>query len=371
MGKQSSGSHPDRPKYQQIYDQLARDIASGKYKPGQKLPSEAALVRKFDASRITVGRAVRDLKQDGLVDRIAGSGTFVRGASGQAGAVFGLLIPDLGETEIFEPICRGIAGAPQASSHALLWGRTQAGHATRDEQALSLLHQFIERKVAGVFFAPLERTAGSYKTNEAIATDLEKAGIPIVLLDRCYMPFPKRSTHDLVGIDNRRAGYLIAEHLLKLGCRQIVFIACSGGTSTVEARIAGFREALFAYGVAAQAGFVQRPESIEEGTIKRLIDELSPEAFICVNDRTAGMLMPILLKLGCRIPRDVRVAGIDDVEYARLLPVPLTTIHQPCREIGNAAMGAMLDRIEHPNMLARDILLDCHLVVRDSCGGAL
>jgi GntR family transcriptional regulator, arabinose operon transcriptional repressor len=56
-----------------------------------------------------------------------------------------------------------------------------------------------------------------------------------------------------------------------------------------------------------------------------------------------------------------------DVEYAKLLPVPLTTIHQPCREIGQAAM-AMLDRIEHPNMLTRDILLDCKLVVRESCG---
>ncbi len=45
-----------------------------------------------------------------------------------------------------------------------------------------------------------------------------------------------------------------------------------------------------------------------------------------------------------RIPREFRIVGIDDVEYAKLLPVPLTTIHQPCREIGQAAMAAMLDR---------------------------
>ena len=48
----------------------------------------------------------------------------------------------------------------------------------------------------------------------------------------------------------------------------------------------------------------------------------------------------------------------------------LTTIPQPCREIGQIAMAAMLDRIQHPNMIARDILLNCKLVVRASCGGA-
>ena len=68
------------------------------------------------------------------------------------------------------------------------------------------------------------------------------------------------------------------------------------------------------------------------------------------------------------LPRDLRIVGIDDVEYAKLLPVPLTTIHQPCREIGQAAVAAMLDRIEQPEMLTRDILLDCSLMVRNSCG---
>ncbi len=78
--------------------------------------------------------------------------------------------------------------------------------------------------------------------------------------------------------------------------------------------------------------------------------------------------MRALVSAGYRIPRDVRIAGIDDVEYASLLPVPLTTVRQPCREIGEAAMGAMIERIARPGMLARDILLECRLVVRDSCG---
>ena len=90
------------PKYRLVFDELRREIVSGKYQPGQKFPSEAALVDRFGASRITVGRAVRDLRQQGLVERRAGSGTYVRAVqarTGGGGFSFGLLIPDLGRTE--------------------------------------------------------------------------------------------------------------------------------------------------------------------------------------------------------------------------------------------------------------------------------
>src|SRR2546428_2126700 len=104
----------DGPKYRQVFERLSRDILAGKYKEDQKLPSEAALVRQFGTSRITVGRAMRELKAKGLVARIAGSGTYVRfDKRSSRSMLFGLLIPNLGETEIFEPICQGIARAPQ------------------------------------------------------------------------------------------------------------------------------------------------------------------------------------------------------------------------------------------------------------------
>lgn len=374
---------PQAPRYRQIFEKLAHAILTGAYQPGQKLPSEAALVRQFRTSRITVGRAVRELKERGLVERIAGSGTYVRArAASRGAALFGLLIPGLGETEIFEPICQGMAGASGASPYALLWGSTQTAQKSigesaaesvgdkKDEQALSLCRQFIERSVSGVFFAPLELTPAKDQTNQAIAAALEKARIPVVLLDRCILPFPKRSKHDLVGIDNRRAGYLATEHLLKLGCRRIVFIGYIHGAPTVAARITGFREAMQAYGAPVDAHSVQLLASPAEIKWQRL-DGLRAEAFVCVNDGVAGRLMHAVLAAGRRIPQDVRIVGMDDVEYAKLLPVPLTTIRQPCRDIGAAAIATMLDRIAQPRMLPRDILLDCRLVVRASCGATL
>jgi GntR family transcriptional regulator, arabinose operon transcriptional repressor len=360
------------PKYQQIMDVLSRDILAGKYKSGQKFPSEAVLVRQFGTSRITVGRAVRELKERGLVQRIAGSGTYVRArVAAKSAQLFGLLIPDLGETEIFEPICNGLASAPSSDSHALLWGSTEPSQDSKEAQALKLCHQFISRKVSGVFFAPLELTPKKDQTNRDIVQSLEKARIPIVLLDRCFLPYPQRSKHDLTAIDHRRAGYMITEHLLKLGCRRIVFVGYSNGAASVETRIAGFREALFSFGTPLEAEAIQHLASTDPVELKQLLQGVHADAFVCVNDRTAGRLMAAALDLGYQIPRDLRIVGIDDVEYAKLLPVPLTTIHQPCREIGQAAMAAMLERIERPGMTTRDILLDCELVVRRSCGDSL
>src|SRR6202171_1342123 len=87
------------PQSRQVSRALAKGIQAGRWKEGDRLPSEAELVRQFGASRITVGRAVRDLQQAGLVERRAGSGTYVRAPSESRRLSFGLLIPALGETE--------------------------------------------------------------------------------------------------------------------------------------------------------------------------------------------------------------------------------------------------------------------------------
>lgn len=56
-------------------------------------------------------------------------------------------------------------------------------------------------------------------------------------------------------------------------------------------------------------------------------------------------------KQGSERASGVRIVGIDDVKYASLLPVPLTSQHQNCADIGAIAMATMLQRIENPNLL--------------------
>src|SRR5690242_7253614 len=359
-----AGFHMERkPKYQKLFEALKADIASGRFRPGQKLPSEAALVNRSGASRITVGRAIRELQNIGLVDRVAGSGTYVRrlARDDPRPRLFGLLIPDLGETEIFEPICQGIANAREAGEHALLWGHADT-QVSKAEQAWRLCQQYIARKVSGVFFAPLEFERDAEKTNRRILAALKQAEIAVVLLDRRTAKAPERNRPDLVGINNRQAAYTATEHLAKLGAKRIGFLSYHGAASTISERMAGYHEALAAYGL--QPG-------LDSATDVRAGKKRSVDAFVCVNDRIAGELMHLFLGRHIRIPEDIRLVGIDDAPYASLLPVPLTTVHQPTREIGEAALRAMLDRIHMPHLPPREVLLDGELVVRKSCGGVM
>jgi GntR family transcriptional regulator, arabinose operon transcriptional repressor len=132
-------------KHTRIRQTLTDQIASGQYEAGQRLPSESELVKTFGASRPTVNRALRELQLAGLIDRRAGSGSYVRADAAARGYVFGLLIPDLGRTEIFEPICRGMAEAQHGSQHVLLWGAPLTDAGDVEGQASQACRQSIRR----------------------------------------------------------------------------------------------------------------------------------------------------------------------------------------------------------------------------------
>jgi GntR family transcriptional regulator, arabinose operon transcriptional repressor len=365
-------TEPQKPKYQQIVTDLQKAITSGEYKEGQRLPSEADLTKRFSTSRLTVQRALKELQHQALIERRAGSGTYVRRNERSDRYVFGLLIPGLGETEIFEPICQGMARAGRAGGHALLWGDTT--HASSDcesdheQRTRELCEYYLDRRVTGIFFAPLELTQSMDCVNQWVVDTLTEARIPVVLLDRDIYRYPRRCGFDLVGIDNRRAGFLMTEHLLRHGCKRALFLGRPLSAYTVDSRIAGFQDALQAFQVANVHGQVHIGDPDDVDPLRSIFQHFRPDGIVCANDLTAARLMRTLDRIGLQVPRDLRIVAIDDVKYAGLLGVPLTTLHQPCREIGETAVRTMLERIAHPGLPPRDVLLECKLMVRRSCG---
>jgi DNA-binding LacI/PurR family transcriptional regulator len=275
-------------------------------------------------------------------------------------------MPDFGEVEVFAPMCRGILDAPEAQSHALVWPGAGPSSGDREADAWHACQQLIARRVDGVFFAPLERTPNRLTVNRRIAEAFADARIPMVLLDRSIEPYPHRGRHDLVGLDNRRAGTIVTNYLLDAGSSRVAFLGEPDAASSVDARQAGYREALERRGFASADEMALTGDPSDTSLVAGLLARHSPDGIVAATDRTAGLLMRSLLDLGYRVPADVRVIGIDDAEYAGLLPVPLTTLRQPCREIGVAAMAAIVERIATPDLPPRDILLHGKLVVRAS-----
>jgi DNA-binding LacI/PurR family transcriptional regulator len=361
-------SSTDMPRHRAIYEALLSEIQNGLYKPGERLPSEAALCERFQASRITVAKAFQTLQRESLVTRRPGSGTYVQQPPQQHPSLqFGLLIPDLGTTEIFEPICQGIMRSPAAKSHSLTWGHSSGHEEDTERAAERLCRQYIAQKVDGVFFAPTEFSQTKDESNQRIAALLEKASIPVVLLDRCFERYPDRSNFDLVGIDNHRAGFLITRHLLEAGAKRIAFAMRRNSACTVEARIAGARAALFAHDPSATLNVISG-DFEDCSWVRGVLERDRPDGIVCSNDVTAARLMKTLISLGVHIPGEIKMAGVDDVRYAKFLPVPLTTIRQDCAEIGAVAMATMLDRLRRPHQPVRDVLVRAELVVRDSTG---
>jgi hypothetical protein len=216
--------------------------------------------------------------------------------------------------------------------------------------AEEICRRFIESKVSGVFFAPYELMAVQDEANRHLAGLLRHAGIPVILLDRDLQPFPTRSDFDVVGIDNVAGGFRLADHLLRLGCERICFLARPLSAPTVDARIAGAREALVRRRVEPAPDWVRLGDPTDVKFVRSLTAG-RPDAFICANDYTAARLLRTLESAGIRVPKDVRVVGFDDVKYATLLSVPLTTIHQPrCQ---GRAMPAVPSARAPPARLAR------------------
>jgi GntR family transcriptional regulator, arabinose operon transcriptional repressor len=352
-------------KYKDIFESLKHSIDQGAYSAGLRLPSENDLVRTYGASRVTVGRALRELETQGYVDRRSGSGTYVKNYSSKQ-YTFGLMIPQLGQTEIFEPICQGMVAAQQIRNHVLVWGKSLSGAGATESEAEDVCLRLIANRPSGVFFAPFESSVRQDQINQMVTSMLSEAAIPTVLLDRDVVCYPNRSEYDVVGIDNRRAGNVATQHLVKAGCKRIGFVVKPHPAPSCLARAVGYREALASAHM--EEAFCETLDPSDHNLLSELVEKFRPDGIVCSNDHTAAQIMRSLAKLKVAVPEHVRLVAFDDVKYASLVSVPLTTIHQPCAELGAAAIQAMIQRIEAPSMPARDILVDFHLVVRQSCG---
>lgn len=358
-------------KYRQIYQELHGAILGGSYDVGQRIPTESQLALDYNTSRPTVAKALRELEQAGYLCRRRGVGTFVTHRRRSATKLLGMILPRPQEG-IFMPMADGIVRAAEKNGYGVLMsGSLMRGREVSIPQEEAFCEQLLSRNVAGVFFGPLDVVPEQEQINVQIAERLDKAGVPLILLDRDICDYPARSKFDLVGINNRRESMLITTHLLELGCRRIEFIRDEWVLSTGSARVQGFRDAMACYGINAGADSVHRWEPGDQDFIRELIKKPLPDAFVCVNDRLAHGLMHGLAVLGVRVPEDVRVVGFDDIERSAHLPSPLTTMRQPAEDLGIVATKMLLERLDNPELATREMMLSCELVVRASCGSKL
>lgn len=354
-----------KPRYLQIYEDLLVSIRNQSYAPGDLLPSEKTICERYSASRPTVAKALKMLSDEKLVERRAGFGTTVL-APERSGLTAGLLLPELAEIEILQPIATSIVDTGSAYDLQVVHPYELNRPQDRKAITLSQVEQLIKKKVNGVFFAPLEHIPDLQSFNLSMIERLTENGIHVVLLDRDIYPWPRQTPFDLIGIDNTEAGYTMANHLLANGCQQLAFVSQANPAMTVKLRKIGAREALIQNGFSARSLIEIHYEGDHtEAAAKQLI-ESKADGILCANDATAAPILRALIDLGAKIPDQVKVCGFDDVKYASLLSVPLTSYRQPCVDIGRIAVETMVHRIKAPESPPHRIALQGNIVTRRS-----
>ncbi|MBP2703761.1 LacI family DNA-binding transcriptional regulator [Microbispora sp. RL4-1S] len=179
---------------------------------------------------------------------------------------------------------------------------------------------------------------------------------------------------DHVAIDNVRAARDITDHLLALGRRRVAALGAQDNTAsgTAPLRLAGYAAAMAAHGLPQRLAKVERFSRAEgAAAMSRLLAAPEPpDAVFCFNDLLALGAMRAILAAGLRVPEDIAVAGLDDIEDGRFSTPTLTTLAQDKAELARAAVRLLRRRFdEGPGRPPQEVTVGYRLEVRESTAG--
>jgi DNA-binding LacI/PurR family transcriptional regulator len=179
---------------------------------------------------------------------------------------------------------------------------------------------------------------------------------------------------NVVEIDNIKAIKKAVKYLINIGHKKIVHFAGPPQSAHTNERIEGFRKALSESNLAFNKEMIvsigANNEVSYEKTIKyfrRKNRKDYPTAIVCFNDLQALAVMAALRDSGIKVPKDISIIGNDDIHYAEIYSIPLTTIKSPQREIGRKAAEILIRNIESSALIPIErVILNTELIIRKS-----
>jgi GntR family transcriptional regulator, arabinose operon transcriptional repressor len=362
----SSGLRPKpAPAYLKILRDLERRIDSDEFSPQMPVPSEREICVHYNVSRITARRALDELASRGRIVRLQGKGSFIsKQRARSSGEKIALVVDGVYDHGCLPIVLRGI----EEESHKLGYQVSFFNGEGRFDKHLEITERILSSGFSGVIMDP-HQSDEEYERNTELIDALEEEQIPVVLVQK--YPFHHPDCYSFVVSDDYRGGYLMTEHLLKIGHRQIAFLQDAFNSSSFN-RLQGYRSALLEYGVEPCEYLVRKvgnPQGVE-ATLKEWLDygDQRPSAVFAVNDLMAYMAVHALDLLGVSIPKELALVGYDDLPTSRFLAVPLTTVVQQIERIGTTAMKALQFRMNGHFDDRIQFVCPVDLVVRESCG---
>ncbi len=370
--------------YEEIVDTLKAGIANQKYKVDEQLPTEMELAREFGVSRITSKRALEVLKQEGLIYRVRGSGSFVspnaveqpttRLSRHQADHNFliSMVVPMKDSLESSTAFADGmmliVRGVSEILNENGFYLAIHSEHSNIQEER-AVLNQLYQKKVGGIIYYPI-----SDSENLELLNLLFLEQYPIITIDKIHENIPI----SYVVSDNMGGAYQATKYLIELGHDKIAFVSKVRleRASSVRHRYFGYCNALKEAGIPVNSqfvkfGFKQNPKPVYEKPayedIVRSLVSQQVTGIIAENDMEALFLMRAAKDLQIDVPNDISIIGFDDVAFSKHLPIPLTTVAQDFYQIGKTTARILIESVTSGTHKYTKTTLPTRLVVRHSC----
>lgn len=328
---------PKTPRYLELADRLRREVRAGVLKPGDRLPSFAAMKAEHGVSQNTWDKAHALLEREHVVVRLPNKGTFV--AEQESRLTTGSIGIAMGETPWRHPYYSD-----------LLKGIHQAAHEAHVQVLLLSPDASIEwEKVDGVLaVSRADSTLGKLLP-----------GMP------CTWVLHELKKDDNIIPDDAAGIREAIEYLLSLGHRRIAYLTTDSHDtrhSLTDRRLTTYEEALRSAGIAPNPRWVRllrgrraaEKEFPDMGRdkMRRWLrtdwHDLGCTALLAQNDDTAIGVIEALQENGISVPDQVSVMGFDGTDLAQYYRPRLTTVQVPLKEIGAAGLKRLLERIDRP-----------------------
>ncbi len=326
----------------------------------------ADIAREAGVSMMTVSRVINNKSEVSsatrqrvleIIDRLnyTPSGIARSLATNRSGTI-GLVIPDV-SNPFFADVARGAEQVAWAEGYNIFLCNTEEN----TQRELAVLQSLEEKRVDGVvLFSRLE--------SRKLASVLKHQSASVLINRQAA----KNNSHTIgtVRLDDELGGQLVAGHLLDRSHRKIGFLAGPITSHSGQARTKGYLQTLADAGVPTNPLWVHpcapTVEGGQAGTRELLRTQPELTALFCFNDLVAVGALQACAELGRAVPRDLAIAGYDDIPLAALVTPSLTTCRAPRYELGAEAVHLLLNRIRGCTESCDEVVLRPQLIIRAS-----
>lgn len=271
--------------------------------------------------------------------------------------IIGLILPDISD-EFFSEIIRGVDETSYKHGYY-----TMVISSHKNRSLGESVHAMMGSGIVGGFIMLVPFF------DKEIKNALSHERVPFVIISGDS----EIGDYNIVSIDNYKAAYELTEHLIKnRGYKKIAHFTGPLDNNDAILRKKGFYDACKNNGIDVKKNWVINgdftKESGEAAALKIIGQKSKPEVIFAANDMMALGCYNALANSGLKIPRDMGVAGFDDILISRHLNPPLTTVKVHIDELGTIASKILINKMNGENhSVSQKIKVATELVIRKSC----